>query len=171
LRESSEQAFFKEERMKKLSVSGLIALVAVTLLFVPGCVTTPEEGSEADVERIRVIWNIYSTARVVGDYEVWLSLWDEEGIQMPPGAPARSKDVLDEVVPKAFTSGSVSSMNIYPEEIVVAGSWAYARGTYDSEREVEGKAVRVEGKFLTIFKRQPDGTWRIYRDCFNSNVP
>jgi len=157
--------------MKKRFVSGLIALVAVALLFVPGCVTTPEEGSEADVERIRVIWNIYSTARVVGDYEVWLSLWDEEGIQMPPGAPARSKDVLDEVVPKAFTSGSVSSMNIYPEEIVVAGSWAYARGTYDSEREVEGKAVRVEGKFLTIFKRQPDGTWRIYRDCFNSNVP
>ena len=90
---------------------------------------------------------------------------------MPPGAPARSKAVLDEVVPNAFASGEVLSMNIYPEEINVAESWAYARGTYDSEREVEGQAVRVEGKFLTIFKRQPDGTWRIYRDCFNSNVP
>ena len=157
--------------MKKLTVSGLIVLAAVALLFLPGCVTTSEAGSEADVERIETIWNIYSTARVVGDYEVWLSLWDEEGIQMPPGAPARSKDVLDEIVPKAFSSGSVSSMNIYPEEIIVSESWAYARGTYDSEREVEGKAVRVEGKFLTIFKRQPDGTWRIYRDCFNSNVP
>jgi ketosteroid isomerase-like protein len=157
--------------MKKLTVSVLIGLVAVAVLFLPGCATTSEGGSEIDVERIETIWNIYSKARVVGDAEAWLSLWDEEGIQMPPGAPARSKDVLDEIIPDAFASGRVSSMNIYPEEINVVGSWAYTRGTYDSERTVEGKPVRVDGKFLTIFKRQPDGTWRIYRDCFNSNVP
>ena len=157
--------------MKKLTVSGLIGLVALFVLFLPGCTTKSEEGSEADVEAIQVIWNIYSTARVVGDADVWLSLWDEEGIQMPPGATARSKDVLDEIIPKGFAAASVSSMNIYPEEINVVGSWAYTRGTYDSEREVEGKAVRVDGKFLTILKRQPDGTWKIYRDCFNSNVP
>ena len=157
--------------MKKLTVSGLIGLVAVAVLFLPGCATTPRGGSEDDVEAIKAIWKIYSGARVAGDSEFWLSLWDEEGIQMPPGAPARSKDVLDEVVPDAFASGSVSSMNIYPEEINVVGSWAYTRGTYDSERMVEGKAVRVDGKFLTILKRQPDGTWRIYRDCFNSSVP
>jgi ketosteroid isomerase-like protein len=157
--------------MKKLTVSGLIGLVVVAVLFLLGCATTSGGGSEADVEAIRDIWRIYSGARVAGDADVWLSLWDEEGIQMPPGAPARSKDVLDEVIPKAFAAGGVSSMNIYPEEINVAGGWAYTRGTYDSERLVEGKAVRVDGKFLTILKRQPDGTWRIYRDCFNSNVP
>jgi len=157
--------------MKKLTVSGLIGLAAVAVLLLPGCATMSGEGSEDDVEAIRAIWSIYSGARVAGDAEFWLSLWDEEGIQMPPGAPARSKDVLDEVVPDAFASGSVSSMNIYPEEINVVGNWAYTRGTYDSERMVEGKAVRVDGKFLTILKRQPDGTWRIYRDCFNSNVP
>ena len=157
--------------MKKLTVSGLIVSVAVAVLFLPGCAKTSEGESEADVEAIQVIWNIYSTARVVGDADVWLSLWDEEGIKMPPGAPARSKEVLDKVVPDAFASGSVSSMNIYPEEINVVGNWAYTRGTYDSERVVEGKAVRVEGKFLTILKRQADGTWRIYRDCFNSSVP
>lgn len=157
--------------MKKLTVSVLIGLVAVAVLFLPGCATTSRGGSEADVEAIEAIWKIYSTARVAGDADVWLSLWDEEGIQMPPGAPARSKDVLDEIVPKGFAAASVSSMNIYPEEINVVGSWAYTRGTYASERVVEGKAVRVDGKFLTILKRQPDGTWRIYRDCFNSNVP
>jgi ketosteroid isomerase-like protein len=27
----------------------------------------------------------------------------------------------------------------------------------------------LEGKFLTIFRRQDDGTWRIYRDAFNFN--
>ena len=157
--------------MKKLCISALIGLVTASVLFLPGCAKEPEAGTEADVEAIETIWRIYSGARVANDSEFWLSLWDEEGIQMPPGAPARGKDILDKVIPDAFASGSVSSMNIYPEEINVAGSWAYSRGTYDSERVVEGKTVRVDGKFLTILKRQPDGTWRIYRDCFNSNVP
>jgi len=157
--------------MKKLAVSALIGLAIVAVLFLAGCAEKSEDGTEVDVERIQTIWRIYSKARVVGDAEVWLSLWDEKGIQMPPGAPARSKDVLDEMIPDAFASGSVSSMNIYPEEINVAGNWAYGRGTYDSERMVKGEAVRVDGKFLTILKRQPDGTWRIYRDCFNSNIP
>ena len=155
--------------MKKLAVCGFIGLVAVLLMS--GCATTSRGGSEADVEAIREIWKTYSTARVAGDADVWLSLWDEGGIQMPPGAPARGKDVLDQIIPEGFAAGGVSSMNIYPEEVTVAGGWAYTRGTYDSERVVGGKAVRVDGKFLTILKRQPDGTWRIYRDCFNSNVP
>ena len=89
---------------------------------------------------------------------------------MPPGRPAVGKDFLDDVVPKAFTPGSVLTMNIYPEEITVAGDWAYSRGTYNSDRVVEGEEVRIEGKFLTILKRQSDGSWKIYRDCFNSSI-
>ena len=157
--------------MKKLAVRCLIGVAAVAVLFLPGCTEKSEDGTEIDVERIQTIWNIYGKARVANDSEFWLALWDEEGIQMPPGAPARSKDVLDEIIPDAFASSSVSSMNIYLEEINIAGSWAYTRGTYDSERMVAGNTVRVDGKFLTILKRQPDGTWKIYRDCFNSNVP
>jgi ketosteroid isomerase-like protein len=34
-----------------------------------------------------------------------------------------------------------------------------------------GPESLFDGKFLTVFKRQPDGSWKIYRDCFNSNVP
>jgi ketosteroid isomerase-like protein len=34
-----------------------------------------------------------------------------------------------------------------------------------------GKEARVDGKFLTIFKKQSDGSCKIYRDCFNSNTP
>jgi ketosteroid isomerase-like protein len=157
--------------MKKRMVTVLVGLVLVAALFLVGCATMAKGSTEADVEAIREIWKTYSSARVNADAKLWLSLWDEEGIQMPPDIPARGKAVLDEVVPKGFVPGSVSSMNVYPEEITVAGDWAYSRGTYDSERVVEGKEVRIEGKFLTIFKKQSDGSWKIYRDCFNSNTP
>jgi ketosteroid isomerase-like protein len=157
--------------MKKLAARVVIGLLVAAALFLGGCATMTKGSTEADAAAIREIWKTYSSARVAGNAALWLSLWDEDGIQMPPNIPARGKSVLDEVVPKGFAAGSVSSMNIYPEEINVAGGWAYSRGTYDSERVVGGKAVRVEGKFLTILKRQLDGSWKIYRDCFNSNVP
>jgi uncharacterized protein (TIGR02246 family) len=157
--------------MKKSNTKVLIGIVVAAAIALSGCATMAKGGTEADEEAIREIWRTYCEARVAGDADLWLSLWDPEGIQLPPGSPARGKDVLDELVPKGFAAGSVSSMNIYPEEITVAGDWAYSRGTYDSDRVVEGKAVRVEGKFLTIFRRQPDGSWKIYRDCFNSSVP
>jgi ketosteroid isomerase-like protein len=101
--------------------------------------------------------------------ETWLSLWDAEGIQMPPGMPARGKDVLDAGIPKAFSAIPAKAVNINPEEIVVAGDWAYSRGSYNADQVVQGKDVHIDGKFLTIFRRQDDGSWRIYRDIFNFN--
>ena len=56
-------------------------------------------------------------------------------------------------------------------EMTVAGDLAYARGQYVSDRIVNGAQVRVDGKFLTILRCQADGTWKMYRDCFNSNLP
>jgi ketosteroid isomerase-like protein len=34
-----------------------------------------------------------------------------------------------------------------------------------------GGELKGDGKYETIFKRQADGTWKIFRDCFNSNLP
>jgi ketosteroid isomerase-like protein len=52
---------------------------------------------------------------------------------------------------------------------VVSGDWAWARGTYGVDGEAGGNAFHVDGKFLTILKRQDDGSWKIYRDAFKSN--
>ncbi|GAB4363328.1 MAG: hypothetical protein Kow0026_27790 [Oricola sp.] len=143
------------------------ALMIVTAgLFMSGAVSAAEEDEAA----IREIWKAYAAARVANDPDTWLSLWDEEGIQMPPDMPARGKDVLREVVPRGFAATPTSVMNVDPEEIVVAGDWAYSRGNYDAERVVQGKDVHVDGKFMTIFRRQDDGSWKIYRDIFNSNT-
>ena len=125
--------------------------------------------TEEDEAAIREIYNTYTTSRVAGDAQAWLSLWDADGIQMPPDMPARGKDVLDMGIPKAFSAIPAKAVNINPEEIVVAGDWAYSRGNYTADQVMQGKDVHIDGKFLTIFRRQDDGTWKIYRDIFNFN--
>ena len=34
-----------------------------------------------------------------------------------------------------------------------------------------GEKMAGAGKFLTIFQKQDDGSWKIARDCFNGNGP
>lgn len=92
---------------------------------------------------------------------------------MPPNSPpvvgkeqirARNKAVLDQF---SF------DMGITNEEVRVAGDWAYARGTYTATLTPKqgGEAVFIDGKYMTILERQADGSWKIHRDIFNSNVP
>lgn len=34
-----------------------------------------------------------------------------------------------------------------------------------------GKATLDKGKFLTVWKKQADGSWKIIRDMYNSDLP
>ena len=93
---------------------------------------------------------------------------------MGPNAPA--------VVGKAAIEKRNRGMNqaldferftIHLEEVQVAGDWGYARGTYSLSvtPKAGGETAFDNGKWLKIFKRQPDGSWKIFRNCFNSDVP
>ena len=133
------------------------------------CSLAPVPGLAGDAEDITAIWDAYEAARVAGDADAWLALWDEGGVQMPPGMPARGLDALTVGVPKAFAAMPASAMEISPVETVVMADWAFSRGTYTADLTSGGNAVHMDGKFMTIFRRQDDGSWKIYRDIFNSN--
>ena len=36
-------------------------------------------------------------------------------------------------------------------------------------QDPEGNPVEIDGKFMTVWKKQPDGTWKIAVDMFNAN--
>ncbi|HEU4682596.1 MAG TPA: nuclear transport factor 2 family protein, partial [Gemmatimonadales bacterium] len=107
-----------------------------------------------------------------GDIDRWVALWTEDGIQMPPDEPAvvgkeriraRNQHVLDQ-----FTF----DIGITNEESRTAGDWGFARGTYKATLTPKKgrKSIPINGKYMTILARQGDGSWKIHRDIFNSNV-
>lgn len=45
-------------------------------------------------------------------------------------------------------------------------------GSYTSRMMGEGgKPVDEPGKWLTVWKKQPDGAWRIVMDTYNTDIP
>jgi len=151
---------------------GITLAVALMLLLAVGS-TPSTTGALPDVAAINKIWDLYTEGVNNGDLEVWISLWDEKGIRMPPDTPA--------VIGKAQIRASVANVfQQFNRKIVITnaetwvfGSLAFARGTYAASRtpKAGGSTAYADGKYLSILKKQPDGSWKIFRDIFNSNVP
>ena len=58
------------------------------------------------------------------------------------------------------------------DEVEGIGELAFVRGRYSMTLEPEGAPgpVNDEGKYIEIRERQPDGSWLLARDIFNSDL-
>jgi uncharacterized protein (TIGR02246 family) len=151
----------------------MLCILAGLMLLPAGCFAQEKADAKAVAAAVDEIWKQYASSFSSGDIERWLSLWTDDGVQMPPDSPpvvgkeqirARNKAVLDR-----FTF----DMSISNEEVTAAGDWAFSRGVYKATLTPKGggKTILVDGKYMTILRRQPDGSWKIHRDIFNSNAP
>ena len=152
------------------------ASALLVLLLAGTSVAASAQSNDQAVTAIRQLWVNYAAYVEAGDSAAWLSQYDAAGIQMRPDNPARGRPELDAFVAaswKARMDAFDTRMSITPLETVITGPWAYSRGVYtqDLTAKATGKVTHVDGKFLTILKQQDDGSWKIFRDCFNSNVP
>lgn len=147
-------------------------LVALTFVLAGGVAFNTAD-AESDVAAINKIFDLYAKGVNTGDAALWGSLWDDKGIQMPPDAPA----VLGKAQIRAGAESRFPQFNtqiaIANEETWVFGNLAFSRGTFTRSRtpKAGGETTLYNGKYLTILKKQPDGSWKIFRDIFNSNVP
>ena len=121
------------------------------------------------MQEIQNVLDTYSEAWLAGDADLWLSIWDEDEVQLFPGIKARGIQVLREVIPARFEAVTAKSFELETADITVSEGYAIAHGSFLLERVVNGESETFDGKFLTVLKRQADGSWKILRDCVNSN--
>ena len=150
------------------------ALVLAALIGLAGCNSrqaAPDQAAAAAA--VNEIWKEYSASLNAGDLDRWMALWTEDGIQMPPDEPAvvgkeriraRNQRVADQFK---------FDIAITNAEVRTGGDWAFSRGTYRATLTPKqgGKPIPIDGKYMTVLTRQGDGSWKIHRDIFNSNVP
>ena len=123
-----------------------------------------------DIERVYKLWEEYASASNSGDFERWISLWADDGIQLAPGHPWQGgKSAIRKMMQPLFVRFEMSEMTIQIEEVRVSGDWAYSHGMYKVLRTPKdgGNPQPYAGKFLDILVKGPDGSWKIAIDCFN----
>jgi len=54
-------------------------------------------------------------------------------------------------------------------EMAAAGDLGYTYGTYVfKDKDQDGKLITAYGKYATVWKKQPDGSWKVVMDMGNS---
>ena len=130
--------------------------------------------SEEEVAAIIKVTEEYSASTNAGDFERWMSVWTENGIQYFPDAPPRyGKEHIAVAMQPGFDTLDFQGFAIDLTEVRVFGDQAYAHGTYGYSMTPKkgGETTKISGKFLTIWVKQADGSWKILIDCFNYNGP
>lgn len=172
----------RANRSYRVPIVGGVLLIVATLIIacmpvrpvaeVSAQAAPPQEEQQL-AAAVDSIWEEYSASLNAGDVDRWVELWTEDGVQMPPGEPyVEGKEAILARNAQAFAPFDVE-MEIENLEVGSGPEWAFARGVYSAMLTPKegGSVVPVDGKYMTILQQQPDGTWKVHRDIFNSNVP
>lgn len=158
----------------KISLMQFSIGVLVGLIMSPaGGAVLQVAGAQPDVAAINKIWELYAKGVNTGDAALYGSLWDDKAIRMDSDAPAVFGKAQIQAGAESRFSQFNAKITITNEETWVAGNWAFSRGTFTRSRtpKAGGETAVYDGKYLDILKKQADGSWKIFRDCYNSNVP
>ncbi len=133
-----------------------------------------EKESKENIAAIKEMLNQLAIGCNTGDFDLWISLWADDGTQMPPDAPARKgKEQIREGMKPVFDDMKLDIAIKSVDDVEVHGDLGLTRCEYamKSTPKTGGETIYADGKALTLFRKQSDGSWKIVYDCFNSNVP
>ncbi len=115
----------------------------------------------------------FEAAFARGDAAGCAAVYTEDAKIMPPDSPAvTGKQAAQEVWQGAIDMGakSVSLQTLEFEEL--GDDRAIERGVGTLEIQTEGgQTVQASAKFIVVWKRQADGSWKWDWDCWNMDAP
>jgi uncharacterized protein (TIGR02246 family) len=108
-----------------------------------------------------------------GDSIGMVANYVDDAVVMDPGAPARrGRGEIGANFAKRIQSAKLSDGKATTASVDVAGDYAIETGSFEwTVTPKGGKPMRDKGKYLTVWKKQADGSWKIYRDINNSDGP
>jgi ketosteroid isomerase-like protein len=106
------------------------------------------------------------------DLDKSVAFCDEQGSMLAPNAPiAVGKDAIAKLIAEDFAHDNIEW---HANKVGVSRSadLGYTSGaTGMTFKDASGKTVVYKGKYLTVWKKQTDGSWKVLYDMFNSDMP
>jgi ketosteroid isomerase-like protein len=151
----------------------LFAAVGFPCLALIACQTGTGALSEQDKAAIRtVVGDAEKQATVQNaDWAAYVKLYYAEDamVLMPNTPPVQGRAAIQ------ATMASFPPISAFKAEIVDMdgrGDLAYVRGNYSMTMNPPGApAMTDKGKYVEVWKKQPDGTWKVSCDSWSSDLP
>ena len=128
----------------------------------------------ADEAALRKLDDEWSKAVGSRDVEKTLSYYTDDAVAMLPNIPTLTgKEPIRSLWKNMLDSSSFGG-GWKPTKIEVArsGDLAYVSRTYEfTEKDDSGKPITDKGKYLEVWRKQIDGSWKCVAGMFNSDLP
>lgn len=107
------------------------------------------------------------------DVQKAVAVLDEQGSMLMSNAPiATGKKAVAKLIAADFARSQNLTWHVDKAGVAASGDLGYTSGSYEmSFQDASGKTVADKGKYLTVWKKQADGSWKVLFDMFNTDLP
>jgi uncharacterized protein (TIGR02246 family) len=109
------------------------------------------------------------------DADKWASYFAEDGCALYPGAGILNGKAAIKAAMMPYFADPNFSLTFQSTRAMASkgGDMVYSQGTYTMTmtNPKTKKVMTDKGKYLTVYTKQADGTWKAVADTFNSDSP
>jgi ketosteroid isomerase-like protein len=149
----------------------VVLLVSLAMVAVSGCAKKVDlEAARAALRQADTDWAATLTAK---DLEGFLGYFAPDAVVLAPHLPQMNgSGAIREWATTSFNfPGFAVTWSVTSAEVAEAGDIGYTLGNFTFEVDFGGSPLKDSGKYATIWKKQPDGSWKVAVDAFNSELP
>jgi ketosteroid isomerase-like protein len=157
----------------RLNRRGLLSLVSASCLVSIGAAAAAVDVT-ADRSAVDKAHQGFLAAMRANDCTALLRQLADDAVFVPPNEPnAAGKTAIRAWCEAAFRDAKTAAVTVSDRGVTVAADWAIEHGKFDWSLApvAGGGVVHVQGSFVAIWHRQPDGSWKMTRDIWNSSQP
>jgi uncharacterized protein (TIGR02246 family) len=166
---SEETSQRTQNLIRATAGSACLALV----LIASGCESTPKDTRATDETTIRALDAQWAKSAAAKDLDATVGYYSDDASLLAPNSPiASDKQSIREAWNALLGSGTSLTWQATKVDVAHSSDLAYVVGTYQlMTNDPNGSVAADRGKFVEVWKKQADGSWKTVADIFNSDLP
>ena len=143
--------------------------ILLLLALATACQSAATPGG-ANETMLRKLDDEWSKAVGAKDVEKTMSYYADDALMMPPNIPTLTGKESIRTLWKSLLEAPGFSGGWKATKVEVSGDLSYVTGTYEiTETDDSGKPMTDKGKYVEVWKKQPDGSWKSVAHMFSSD--
>lgn len=157
--------------MRAIAMTGTWAALLAALILTAGCGNAARNADSraADEKAIRDLVDRTVAAAGKRDMAAYSKYYAPNAALVLPGLAISN---MTGPLKNSFSPGYAIKMVTVKAEVSDSGDLGYAFGTYEQTApDKSGAPANSVGKWMSVFKKQPDGAWGAIADTYNVDPP
>lgn len=143
--------------------------LGAVLVVLSACAEAPARTAPPDPSVLLEADRAFAADVARGGTEAWVSWFAEDGAQIQTGrGEIRGRDAIRELMAGLDDPNFSLSWEPRRADIAASGDLGWTTGDYVSRgMGADGTPRQSQGRYVTIWRKQPDGSWKVVMDLGN----